>query len=634
MAKILIVDDRPINRQFLLTLLGYGGHDLLEAADGAEALKSAQTERPDLVITDMLMPTMSGYDFVQRLRADAAIASTPVIFYTASYSEPQARALADSCGVDIVLPKPCDPEKVLAAVNQTLKLPEPIAVPPLEQHRVAAAALDADEAERTVSTYIYDLQTVRQGFERIIAGHGPTPDEWVAAQDLSAEFSKKLAALTLMASRLYALVKVGLELIPERSPEQMAQRCFEAACGIVGAGYTALGIFDERQANLRHLCSKGVDAQLFKETRYGCIAPLVDVCEQKRPIRLKAGLAGALPGFPPEHPPVKNFLGVPIATSSELYGWLYFADRLGAEEFSHEDERIAATLALKVALVHENFLLYDTLQVHATQLQLEVTERLRAEREILRLNELLERRIAARTMELEVANKELEAFSYSVSHDLRNPLNAIQGFVDLLHKELDLESLTGDQRKFLQHIGSSARRMRTLIDALLRLSQVSRQTLSRDMVTMRPLVLEVLEESQSQQPDRNMEVKVDDLPDGSGDAGMLKQVFANLLSNAFKFTKNTEHPVIAVGGRRARDESVYFVKDNGVGFDMKQAERLFTAFQRAHSATEFEGTGIGLSIVARIVRKHGGRIWVEAERGKGACFYFTLPDSPRVSGDL
>jgi signal transduction histidine kinase len=245
------------------------------------------------------------------------------------------------------------------------------------------------------------------------------------------------------------------------------------------------------------------------------------------------------------------------------------------------------------------------------------TRRLRIE------NRELIGRLSERTRELELANRELEAFTYSVSHDLRGPLRAIFGFTTIL--ELDHgPALAGDARELLERVSSSARRMDGIIDDLLRLSQLGREPLEKQRVDVRAIALSVLGQMRNAGQTHGPEVSVGELPSAEADAALLVHLFTNLLSNAFKFTRHTALARIEVGWRAGEPTPVYFVRDNGVGFNMQQAERLFGAFQRLHTQQAFEGTGIGLSIVKRIVERHGGRAWAEAEVGQGATFYFTL----------
>jgi PAS domain S-box-containing protein len=259
----------------------------------------------------------------------------------------------------------------------------------------------------------------------------------------------------------------------------------------------------------------------------------------------------------------------------------------------------------------------------------DVTERRRAEEEVQRLNADLEKRVAQRTAELEVANNELEAFSYSISHDLRAPLRAVNGFATIVLDEFGA-SLPEDGRQYLEKICNGGKRMSQLIDDLLAFSRLSRQPLTlRDIDTLE-LVGEVIDELRAQHDGRQIEIRVGDLPPCQGDPALLKQVWVNLVSNAIKYTRGREPAIIEIGCARDDGRSVYFVRDNGTGFDMQHAGKLFGVFQRLHPADQFEGTGVGLAIVQRVVLRHGGSVWTDAEAGRGATFHFVLqgPSSP------
>ncbi len=238
-------------------------------------------------------------------------------------------------------------------------------------------------------------------------------------------------------------------------------------------------------------------------------------------------------------------------------------------------------------------------------------------------NVALERQLRERTVELEAANQELEAFSYSVSHDLRAPLRAVDGFSQILLKESE-SRLSEREQQLLLKISSSAAQMGELIEGLLNLSRLGRQPLSKRPLNLTALVGQVLDELGKEREGRQLEIRVSELPECLGDPALLKPVFVNLISNAIKFTRAKETAIVEIGWREQNGEEVFFVRDNGAGFDMRYAHKLFGAFQRLHNRDEFEGTGIGLSIVQRVIRRHGGRIWAEAEVGKGARFYFTL----------
>lgn len=253
------------------------------------------------------------------------------------------------------------------------------------------------------------------------------------------------------------------------------------------------------------------------------------------------------------------------------------------------------------------------------------TVRKQQEEAIHRFNEELEQRVAARTSELTLANKDLESFSYTVSHDLRAPLRAIEGFANILLED-HFDHLDAEAKRLLKVISTNIHQMSALIDDLLTFARLSRQSITINKVPMHSLAESVGFWFIRHDPRyENSELRIDPLPDAQGDQAMLKQVWQNLIGNAFKFSRGRERPIIEIGAFQRDDECIYYVRDNGVGFDPSYAHKLFGVFQRLHSAHEFEGTGVGLAIVHRIIDKHGGRIWAESALNKNAIFYFSLP---------
>ena len=239
------------------------------------------------------------------------------------------------------------------------------------------------------------------------------------------------------------------------------------------------------------------------------------------------------------------------------------------------------------------------------------------------LNEMNEN-LKKESEKLEDANKELEAFAYSVSHDLRVPLRAIDGFSRIVLEDYE-DKLDDEGKRLLNVVRENTGKMGQLIDDILLLSRAGRQEMRISPIDMESLVKNIFEELKPSIGDRDVRLEINSLPPAYGDRTLINQVFTNLISNSIKFTRIREKAIIEVGSEEGKDENVYYVKDNGAGFDMKYIHKLFGLFQRLHGADEFEGTGVGLSIVQRIIRRHGGCVWAEGEIDKGAIIYFTLP---------
>jgi PAS domain S-box-containing protein len=327
----------------------------------------------------------------------------------------------------------------------------------------------------------------------------------------------------------------------------------------------------------------------------------VDCIRERRPVMHNDYAAVPLrKGLPEGHAQVIRELVVPILRGDRIVAILGVGNKLQA--YNDQDIQTVTLLA---------------------DLAWEITERKRAEEEVRRLNEELEQRVIQRTAQLEAANRELEAFSYSVSHDLRAPLRHISGFSKILAEEFG-PTLDPGAQHYLERIQAGTQKMGVLVDELLNLARVGRHALSLQPTKLNSMVAEVIAILQPETEGRQVEWIIADLPTVECDPVLVKQVFQNLLSNALKFTRPRAHAVIEVGHKEEDGQAVFMVRDNGIGFNMKYVDKLFGVFQRLHSAEDFEGTGIGLATVQRIVHKHGGQVCAEGDLDKGAAFYFTL----------
>jgi signal transduction histidine kinase/CheY-like chemotaxis protein len=580
MATVLVVDDIAANRDLLRTLLTYAGHTVLEAGDGAEALAQAHRQPPDLVITDLLMPVMDGFEFVRRLRGEASLAATPVIFYTAHYLERDARELARQCGVRHILTKPADPEAILAAAAQALHgEPVPVAAPAPEQ------------------------------FSR------------EHLQVLSDTLSRKVDELESSNRRLQALLDISERLASERDVQRLLEGVARSAREIVGARHAVIAITGNDRSVWHYYLSSGIAAEraaawLPPPPTAGLLSRLFDdeTCIQ----RSGGGLDAAAVGLPDGHPPFAALLAVRVCSLRRSYGWLCLTDKVAGAEFSEQDARHARMIGSLAGRVYENGSLYQEVKRTAEALSA--------------LNAELEQRVADRTVQLDLALRELETFSYSVSHDLRAPLRQIEGFSTLLCED-HAAQLAAEGLQHLGRIQAATRRMSQLIDDLLSLARVTRHEMSRQTISLSDLAEAVVNDLRAGAPDRQVTVRIAPGLTAVGDSHLLRIALDNLLGNAWKYTSKRSQAEIVFGGEERDGDTVYFVRDNGAGFDPAYAQRLFTAFQRLHSESEFEGTGVGLATVARIISRHGGRVWAEGAPEQGATFYFTLARAGQDPGD-
>jgi len=326
----------------------------------------------------------------------------------------------------------------------------------------------------------------------------------------------------------------------------------------------------------------------------------------------------------PYLPDTRSEMALPLISRRRCIGALTVQSSDEAA-FSNEDITVLQVMAEQLAIAIDNAQLFETAQR-------EIAERRYAEEEVRKLNEELEQRVKDRTAELETANSELEAFAYSVSHDLRAPLRGIDGFSQALLE--DYYAILDDEGKdYLNRVRRGTQKMGELIDDILKLSRITRHEMRMSVIDMTELVFRIADGLKAAESERDIEFIIADNMCARCDDHLMRIALDNLLGNAVKYTSQKAIARIEFGVNNIGDDEVFFVRDNGVGFNMEYKDKLFSAFQRLHTEQEFPGSGVGLSIVSRAISKHNGRIWAEGEEGKGATFYFTLPHPIAASGN-
>ncbi|MFH1154413.1 MAG: response regulator [Pseudomonadota bacterium] len=578
--EILVVDDTPASLQLLTDILTGHGYRVRPAIDGRLALQSIAARRPDLILLDVKMTDINGYEVCRRLKSDEQSRKIPVIFISALGETSEKVEGFKAGGVDYIT-KPFQRDEVLARVGTHLRLWEL-----------------TEQLEQKVSRRTADLTTANQQLRKEIAQRRRAEEE----------IAWNLAINQALSSLYIPLVTT------DTSIEQIANVIVERSRQLTGSAYGYVAEIDPATGDLIvHTNTRMVQAECrvaeeqlrkvrFPQRADGLYNGLWGhSLNTKEPFYTDAPVKHpASVGTPEGHLAIESFLAVPVLLAGELIGQIALSNSTRAYTDRDLDaiNRIAEFYALAI-------------------------QQKRAEAEIRKLNNELERRVANRTAQLETANKELETFVYSASHDLRAPLRGIDGFSQILLEEHQ-DKLDAQGKDYLQRIRSAAQRMAQLIDDLLGLFGVSRRDMTVQKVNLSRMVREIADNLQKADPERQVEFVIHEGIKARGDDQLLRLVLENLMGNAWKFT--SKHPTarIEFGLQQQEERPVYFIRDDGAGFDMKYAQKLFRAFQRLHTPAEFPGTGVGLVTVQRIIHRHDGKVWAKGEVEKGAVFYFTI----------
>lgn len=601
MTRALIVDDKPENRYLLRMLLQGHGFEVAEAGNGTEALTEARRQAPDVVISDLLMPVMDGYTLLREWKADLRLTNIPFIVYTATYTEPKDKKLALDMGADAFILKPAEPEPFMRRVQEVLAQAQAGALPP------HASALDEETAFKVYSEVLMKkLEKKSAQLEQRVAELAASEVHIQRLNHLYMALSETNQAIVHLTGR-EALFREVCRVAVERGGLRLAWiGLLDADSGEILPAAT-YGACEEWFASLRPFSIRGprrspVEHAVGEQRIYLCND--LEAAPELAAVRLQLRQAG-----------LSAAASLPLRLDGKVIGAL----TLFAGEKDFFDAQLTALvteMAADISFALENY-------------EREALRR-QAEEALHRANLELERRVQARTAELAAANRELEAFAYSVAHDLRAPLRGINGFSRILMDD-HADQLDETGREHLERVSRAAQHMGELVDDLLKLSMIGSHEIHPVEANLSRMAGEILAELVRAAPQRKVETLIAPDCTVTGDARLLRVLMQNLLENAMKYTGRQAQARIEFGCTPAADGSVFHVRDNGAGFDMRHAERLFQPFRRLHRTEDFEGTGIGLATVARILARHGGRIWAEAEKGKGATFFFTLPAEPATA---
>ncbi|SNS70121.1 PAS domain S-box-containing protein [Belliella buryatensis] len=607
---ILIVDDKPGNILALESLLNTTDRRILHALTGNEGLKLALDQEIDLILLDIQMPEMDGFEVAQILKTNKRTREIPIIFITAEIIDSKNILKGYEEGAVDYLTKPLDPQLVKAKVNVLLRLQaqkKELIEKNLILEKYNLLINNSADMIGVIDRKSLKFEQVNQAVEEILY------------------YSEK------------ELLKYDLFYLHDKNNHQHLKKLSQQEGELIN--FETWIFTKKREQKWLHWKIRIKGEKWFFNAR--------DITEIKKNQRIRSYLATV----------VKQSNNAIYISDSDgnIISW-----NIGAEKIYGYSEREAlkmkiwniipdiikpeASLLMQKILKGERILDLETKRINkfgklidvlysatlldeekkSTESSIAITERditqqNIAEERIKKLNQDLQNNVA----QLEFSNQELESFSYSVSHDLRAPLRALYGYAQIIEEDFGME-LSNEAQKYLNNIKRNAQRMGVLIDDLLNLSRLGRKEVDKNRVDMLRIVNEVIDSVDIKIREKS-NILVDQLPSALVDYTLFRQVWENLISNAIKYSSKKNQPAIHIYAEESTDEITYHIEDNGVGFKMDYADKLFGVFQRLHSDQEFEGTGVGLAIVKRIINKHHGKIWVDSQEGIGTTFSFTLP---------
>lgn len=608
-ATILIVDDKPANLLALENLLESSDRLLLNASNGKDALTIALNTKLDLILLDVQMPDMDGFEVAQILKSNNRTKDIPIIFASAEKKEYQSMIKGYEEGAIDYLFKPLDPEIAKAKVTVLLRLQ-------LQKKELIEKNLSLEKAELLINNSadiigIIDVDTLKIN---------EINHAFTAILGYSLDDVRETPLTFFLSDEDREMVKTLTKKAKERLSFETRVYCKNRA--IKWLQWNIVIRYEKWFANARDITEikqvekirnyvatvvKQSNDAIYIHDHEGKIISWNEGAEEIYGYSEKEAMKMKVWNIIPEYKLIQN---------EELINRVFTGEKI----HDVETKRITKHGKLIDVLLSASVIIDSGSERSVIAInEKDITQQKIADKKIKQLNTDLQNNVA----QLEIANKELESFSYSVSHDLRSPLRAINGYSKIIEEDY-FDKMDEDAKELFKNIQANSEKMGMLIDDLLAFSRLGRKQLEKTSIDIKEMVKNILQDINNATP-YHATIKIHDLPPTNGDYALLNQVWMNLISNAIKYSSKKENPVIEIGTIKSKkNETVYYIKDNGAGFDMRYVERLFGVFQRLHGPEEFKGTGVGLAIVHRIITKHGGRVWAEAQVNKGASFYLTL----------